>query len=382
VTVGPLLAAHRPADFVPGYPSVGQTLAAEAGVLAVLVLVLTVRAWLDRREDPHPFGTAVLFAVLAAAMTCVHWGLVESHPERLAWQRDLYLSAVNGAGEAALTIPHRYRPLPYGFARLLECLTGQFLFACAAYRWFFTWWFLWGAYRLARLFLAPRRALLAVAPVVVLYPLSVLYYWGQLTDPLSHALFMVSLIWLLQDRPAPLAASLALGVLAKETVVLLVVVYLACYWRRGWRAWAVTAGLGLACVAAYFAVRVPQGWRPGLMNVNGLEYLMVGSNLGFGEQHYNPAAPRWENYLHPVLFVGPFLVVLAWGWRRLDGRLRAVCLTLVPLLLASNACFGWLYESRNYMPLVPLLAAAALSVAPQAAEQHPAHRGGDADEDA
>jgi hypothetical protein len=35
-------------------------------------------------------------------------------------------------------------------------------------------------------------------------------------------------------------------------------------------------------------------------------------------------------------------------------------LVLMPLLLASNLCFGWLYESRNYVPLLPLLTALAL----------------------
>jgi hypothetical protein len=48
-----------------------------------------------------------------------------------------------------------------------------------------------------------------------------------------------------------------------------------------------------------------------------------------------------------------------WGWRRIDRRLQAICCTLVPLLLLSNLCFGWLYESRNYMPLIPLLATMA-----------------------
>ena len=69
--------------------------------------------------------------------------------------------------------------------------------------------------------------------------------------------------------------------------------------------------------------------------------------------------PLAMNYLHPLLFIGPFLPFLILGWRRIDSRLRAICLTLVPLVLLSNLCFGWMYESRNYMPLVPLLATMA-----------------------
>jgi len=57
--------------------------------------------------------------------------------------------------------------------------------------------------------------------------------------------------------------------------------------------------------------------------------------------------------------VGAFLPFIAFGWRRIDGRLKAIFLTLTPLMLLVNLCFGWMYESRNYMPLVPLLATMA-----------------------
>ena len=59
----------------------------------------------------------------------------------------------------------------------------------------------------------------------------------------------------------------------------------------------------------------------------------------------------------------------AFGHRRggdatfLAARAEAlgIGLTVVPLLLLSNLCFGWMYESRNYMPLVPLLATTAVA---------------------
>jgi hypothetical protein len=94
---------------------------------------------------------------------------------------------------------------------------------------------------------------------------------------------------------------------------------------------------------------------------------MLTTNLGIGPPLYVGAVPVWENYAHPLLFVGPFLLPLAWRWRRIDTRLRMACVTLTPLLLLSNLCFGWMYESRNYVPLVPLLATAALPARPGAA---------------
>lgn len=82
---------------------------------------------------------------------------------------------------------------------------------------------------------------------------------------------------------------------------------------------------------------------------------MIGTNLGFGEPLYESQAPGYQNYLQPLLFAGIFLPFIALRWRAIDARLKAIFLTLVPLLLASNLCFGWMYESRNYLPLLPLL---------------------------
>jgi hypothetical protein len=358
LTVPPLLAGG-PAYFLPPLPSAARTVLAEVGTLLLMALALAARARLDRRRSAEAPGTMFLFAVLAALMTACHWALVDRDPMRMGWQQETYLRILNHRMDA----PHQYRPLPYGFVRLLEWVTHDWPFSCVAYRWFFTTWFLWACYRLARLYHPPGTALLAVAPVVLLYPLSVLYYYGQLTDPLSHALFVLSLIYLLEDRPGPLALSLALGVAAKETVVLLVPVYLACYWRRGAKAWATTVLLGAAAVAAFVAVR-PATWRLEYRKINGTTGLMVTSNLGIGPRKAETTVPLWANYAHPLLFVGPFLPPLVRRWRRVDARLRTACVTLTPLLLLSNLCFGWLYESRNYMPLVPLLAAAALPVRP------------------
>jgi hypothetical protein len=66
------------------------------------------------------------------------------------------------------------------------------------------------------------------------------------------------------------------------------------------------------------------------------------------------------NYLPLLLFLGIFLPFIAWHWQRTDRRLRALFLVFVLLLFVSNLCFGWLYESRNYMPAIPLLVALAM----------------------
>ncbi len=298
---------------------------------------------------------ALLFAALAAALTAIHWFMVDRLDGVRQWQRRIYTQQFNGNYEA----PHNYRPLPHYVVRLLERLSHSWEFSCLFYRWFFSACFLWAAQRLARLYLDDARALWTLLPLALLYPLSILRYWGQLTDPLSHMLFVLAFVYLLEDRPVALAVSLALGVLAKETAAIVVPAYLVCYWRRGWRTWAVTGALGLACTAAFLAARLPFGWRLGLGNMNGAG-LMIGTNLGFGEPIASLPCPLWENYLHPLLFVGLFVPAIARRWRVLDPRLRTLFLVVMPLLILSNVAFGWLAESRNYMPLVPLMATMAM----------------------
>ncbi len=341
-------------DLVP-YAESWQTGLACGVVLLAMLLVVGVRTWLDREAEPHAPALNVLFVALAIDLTWMHWRLVDSVPLAADWQDDLYRRLFQHAYDA----PHQYRPLPYGFVRSLERLTHQYFFSCLAYRAFFTYWFVWAWYRLARTVHEPGRAVLTLSPLIILYPISIFYYLGQLTDPVSHALMIFGLVCVLEDRPFALAGALALGVVAKETAVLLVPVYLACHCRQGRKALFTTAALGLVAVAAFLAARLPLGWRLGERTVNGAG-LMLGTNLGIGQPIAGTAVPLWMNYLHPVLFVGLFLPFIAWNWRRSDGRLRVLFATLTPLLLLSNLCFGWLYESRNYVPLLPVLTTLAL----------------------
>lgn len=353
--VVPLLLEPRRDTLLDPYSSTLTTLLAAGIVLLLMALALGVRVRLDQASEPLAARNMALFAVLAGAMTLIHWIEVDGQIATREWQQQIYLQQFNGDYE----VPHNYRPLPQGFVCLLERWTHNWDFACLSYRWFFTTWFLWASYALARRYLDRNRALLTLAPLVLLYPLSILRYCGQLTDPLSHTLFVLAFLYLLEDRPIALAAALALGIVAKETIVIVGPAYLACSWRRGWRAWLITTALGGVCVAAFVATRWPLGWRPGEGSMNGAG-LMIGTNLGVGEPIANLIPPLWENYLHPLLFVGLFLPVIVWRWSDLDPRLRTLCLVVTPLLLLSNVCYGWLYESRNYMPLVPLLATLAM----------------------
>ena len=209
--------------------------------------------------------------VLAAVLIGVHYVQVDSRPDAEEFQRSLYTQILHlGPGPDDPCVPHRYRPLSYGFTRTLELATGDWLFACVVYRCFFQFWFLWGAYRLTALYVTPVTALAAPVICAMYYPLSVLHYSGQLTDPISHALFALGLVWVVQDRRGLLLGDLVLGVLAKETAVVLLPAYWLCHWRQGVRSLLWSAVFLAAATAAFLATRWPLGWRPG-GSLNGVE---------------------------------------------------------------------------------------------------------------
>jgi hypothetical protein len=360
MALSPLLLEQPPVHLLPPFSSVWLTWTLRLLVPVLLLALLLGGAHLQDRSST---GLVLVFAVVGVGLTGLHWLLVDQHPDRAAWQGEYYLSILNHTAEA----PHQYRPLPYGWARLLEWLTRNATFACLLYRWFCTTCFLWASFCLARLYLPRRQALLSLVPLVLLYPLSILYYYGQLTDPLSHFLFVLGLIYLLEDRPWVLGGALALGVLAKETAILLVPAYLAVHLLSGqcrrtpWQTLTITVLLGVVGTAAFLAARVPLGWRPGYQELNGTSGLMILTNLGLTDEPIAwSGVPLYQNYLQPLLFVGIPLGLLGLCWSRITPSLRLACVVLVPLFLICNLCFGWLYESRNYMPVVPLLVTAVL----------------------
>jgi hypothetical protein len=377
VSLAPLLLESAPVRFVPPHPGL-LAWASKAFAVAVMAALVAIRALLDRRRERWAGALVLTMALLAVALTACHWYFVElgnMAPYRLPdgrivlqsraidWQQRQYLAILSGdfvdsRGEGA--IPHVFRPLPYGFVRALERLTGDWTFSCLAYRAFFTFWFLWASFQFVRLFHDPGRALWILVIIALLYPLSVYYYLGQLIDPLSHTLFALAFIWVVEDRWLVLALTLALGVLAKETIAIVVPAYGAAYSRQGLSTWRRTAVLAGACALAYLAVRLPLGWTPGHEAINGLEGFMMWANLGIARRTAESAVPVYQNYIHVALFVAVFLPFVVWNWRRLDPRLRALVAVVTPLLLASSLLFGWLYESRNYVPLLPLLTAAAI----------------------
>jgi hypothetical protein len=370
ISLAPLVLEPRPIHFIRPLPGSHTNLTGKVIVVLVMVSAIVAGAGLSSRQQRFTWAIVILFASTAALLTACHWYIVDTRHTVTAgrvdyfqaeWQSQLYLGILNrerkDLGGQAYTFPHLYRPLPYGFTRSLEVVTADWWFSCLMYRWFFTYWFIWGYFCFARLFISPVRALISVACYPVLYPLSIQYYGGQLTDPMSHALFVLALIYLVEDRFALLAVSLGLGVLAKETVLIIVPAYLTCYARRGVTALVRTAILAVIVAGSFLLSRIPLGWMPGS---RGTPWNLIW-NLGIGELPPFPASIIHQNIIQPALFVGVFLPLIALRWRSSDWLLKALFLTLTPLILATSLLYGWLYESRNYVPLLPVLTTLAMT---------------------
>jgi hypothetical protein len=350
----PLLLEQPPVGFIPVRDGLDRWIG-DLSVAALLLLFIGWRYLVDVQLGEANAGRSLTFLAAAAAMTACHWLMIDRQPIAEMWQRELYLELLNHASGP----PHQYRLLPYGFVRFLEWFTHDWLFACLLYRWFFNYWLLWSWHRFACLVHSPARAALTLLPFLVLYPMSIACYLGQLTDPLSHTLFVLGFIYLLENRPIALAYALALGILTKETAALLIACWLVCQSSNLSRGLLVTIALVLVAALTFAAARLPFGWRPGAKEMNEVG-LMIQTNLGIGKPVATTGIPLFINYLHPLLFVVPFVPWIVRQWRTIDIRLRLLAVTLTPLLLMSNLCFGWLYESRNYVPLLPLLTTMAL----------------------
>ncbi len=349
----PPLLAPGPHDWASPFASALAAVAAKVGVLLAMFAFI---GWAGR-----PTRETLAAAGLAAALAIGHRIAIDDRPDAAEFQHKIYREILRlGPEPIEVCVPHGYRPLSYGFVRSLELATGDWPFSCLVYRWFFTFWFLWAAYRLAAIFVSPAAALAAPMICALYYPLSCLRYLGQLTDPVSHALFALGLVWIVEDRRGLLLAALVLGMLAKETAVILVPAYWACHWGQGTRAALWSAVFLAACTFAFLVARWPLGWRPGT-SLNGVDgTMMFWANFAPRETDAQTGAWLIERWLHPFVFVVPFVPLAVRGWRHYPPSLRPLALTVVPLMIGVHVTMSWSYESRNYMPAVPVLAVLAI----------------------
>ncbi|MDQ2843209.1 MAG: hypothetical protein M3Y72_19660 [Acidobacteriota bacterium] len=270
---------------------------------------------------------------------------IGSDISHLAWQVELQRLVIQLSPAVA---PHSYRFLPNALVRWLEFLRVGFEPARDIYRLIVGLILFYAVYRYARLFTNYGGALIALLLAALIYPISFEYYLGQLTDPLSHLSFVLAFIFLETGDFAFLLTTILLGSLAKETVLAMAGYYVL-FCRKDAHYPAKSVTLCLSSLATYFGVRF---W----VLHGAMQYKQV-SGVTPAHVWINWRSGRWFPLF--CLSVGALLPFLILAWKRTPAVLKQQVLFLLPVLFISGLFFSWLDETRNFMPLVFVLAVVA-----------------------
>lgn len=350
LTIVALLPMFAPRAFVSATPPTGLA-AVVAYALALLVpCAAAVAAW---RLVPAPSGRRkavliLLFSILAAHLTLLHLRLVDQASYfpgqgNTQWQAEMNDANVTRDPTA---IPHSYRFLPDSLVQLFETLTGSFVFSRTVYRVTFGFLLLLAIHRFATIYLSQTGALVVVLLYCLAYPVTIWAYAGQLNDPLSHLSFVVAFLALESGAFVYFLLAVAIGALAKESVVAMLGYYLLFHGPRDRKFW------GRFCLAAVVSLAVVVGSRMSVAP-GGFSYSKV-SGVTLDHITANLAAyPLWVPQL--VFSVGIFLPFVVLGWRGAPSTPRRLTAFMLPVLLVSSVLFSWLHEARNYVPvMVPM----------------------------
>jgi hypothetical protein len=323
-------------------------------LLLAIMVAMTAIVWL---HDPEPHRAKAKrysgFALLAALLTYIHYRTVDIY--RLDWQLDQF----GGILMHTYQPPDQYRFLPQGTLWWIALGNGDFIFSYLAYRFFFTFLFCVAIYRFARLYLPAFDSILIVCLYGAFYRLSTKYYYGNLLDPMSHLVMITAFYYCRQKQFWSFFWLFVLGVFIKETMLLLA----PCYYLmnlensrlREDRNWQRIILLGATGMVVFFACRLPFHFNYSFQKLNRTPELMIWANLGFSRALVTSTVPVLERYLHPVWFLFIWLPLVIWRRKRLPVSLFWTSLYLAAGLYATNLCFGWNYESRNFVPGLILL---------------------------
>src|SRR5207245_2713127 len=148
--------------------------------------------------------------------------------------------------------------------------------AAAVSRWIVTSSSLYVFYCYLRGWFRPLVAVLGTFMLAAVIPLTYVYYMMQVTDPLNMLVFFLA-FWAMRDgRDALLVPLVGIGMLNRETPLLIPAFYLAARWGRRWKEWLplLTATTALA-VAVYLGLRLAYGPIPACCSDTPLQHLAI-----------------------------------------------------------------------------------------------------------
>jgi hypothetical protein len=334
-------------------PRISRTqLAIWIGYATALVLcVLIYRAESRRTHARYAAAVALLTLFLTAVVNNVHSYSVDQvtnmfpYTTNEKWQETLQNNVINLRSDVA---PHSYRFLPNGIVRWLEVRHVSFRAAADIYRLEFGILLFYAIYRFARLYTNFTGGVLSMAIVAAIFPVTFEQYAGQLTDPLSHLSFVLAFIFLESDNFPLLLTTLLIGSLAKETVLAMAGFYVL-YGRRDKRFPIKAIGTCLAALASYILVR--------LYVLHGVIQYHNVSGVDPGHIPDNLTDKTWPELV--ILTIVGLVFFLVLSWKETPRSLKRLYFYLVPVLFVSSVFFSWIRETRNYVPVVIVLAVIA-----------------------
>ena len=320
---------------------------------AALLCWLFYRAERPRLRRAQAAAVVFLIFLLTVFTNQVHGFAIDRASSYIAaipnetLQEQLQKQVVELAPGAA---PHSYRFLPNALVLWLQVAGVRFDAARDIYRLLCMLVLYYALYRFARLYTTELGSVIALLLVAAVYPLTFELYIGQLTDPLSHLSFVLGFIFLETDSFVLLLTTVLLGSLAKETILSLCAFY--AFFRRG-------------APARRHAVRALALCALGIGLYAGVRALVLHHSLAYGEISGTGVSHLVENWRdsewRELFFVtgGAYIPFLIAAWRTTARLLKGLAVFLLPVLFLSSLLFGWLSETRNWMPLVFVLAAVA-----------------------
>jgi hypothetical protein len=345
---------------------------------AFLAIIIAMAVLVTGRLDPEKGAAKVIrycgFILLAALLTDLHFFTVDVF--NLRWQLDQY----NGILNHTCLPPDQYRFLPQGTLWWMILCNGDFVFSYLAYRFFFTFLVCQSIYTFARLYLTPRDAVIVVLFYAAFYPMSTRYYFGNLLDPMSHAVMLAALTCCHRRQLGQVFWLMVLGMFIKETMLLIIPCYYLMNsetfrWRDSRIFWHL-ALLAVAGLGVFLACRIPFHFNYDFQTLNRTTELMVYGNLGFARATAQSTVSVFQRYLHPMLFIFMWLPLIVWRRKMLPRSLFWTALYLAAAFYLTNLCFGWNYESRNFVPALIFLLVCTMLIVNRLIEARPSGAGG------
>ncbi|PTX91224.1 hypothetical protein DB354_21570 [Opitutus sp. ER46] len=258
------------------------------------------------------------------------------------WQWNLHNAIM---GLERWCAPHVFRFLPDCIVSFNFWLTGDREWSIHVFRFGANTALFAMILRYARVYLSVVWSFGPMLVVAMLYPVTILRYNGQFTDPLAHFSLVAGLFFLARRHEPGFFAAFFAGILAKESINLLAPC--RCFhgnWRRSFLLGFIYLAAGLALTVAvrrYIQGPIPVAYT----SISG-----TGARQVFG--NWGARGIWWPMY---AVTIGALLPGAVAGWRHIDAAFRATCVTVVLGTIASNLFISLMWEVRNVVPaFIPL----------------------------